>query len=98
MNRHGLPAANVLDIALATTEILANAVTHGQGIRAVRAGQLSGRYVCEVVEEGPGFEDPLAGYLAPRSGQGSGLWVARQLCWDLDFLRATEGFTARLTA
>jgi anti-sigma regulatory factor (Ser/Thr protein kinase) len=98
MHRHGLPATRVLDMAMATTEIVANALTHGEGVRAIRTGRLGGRYVCDVVDKGPGFYDPLAGYLAPRRGRGSGLWVARQLSWDVGFFHAPEGFTARITA
>jgi hypothetical protein len=26
----------------------------------------------------------------------AGLWVARQLSWDVEFLRAPSGFTARI--
>jgi hypothetical protein len=52
--------------------------------------------VCEIADGGPGFDDPLAGYLAPRQGVGAGLWVARQLTWRLEFLRSPDGFTARI--
>jgi anti-sigma regulatory factor (Ser/Thr protein kinase) len=98
MHRLGVPAAKVLDLVLATTEILTNALTHGEGVSALRAGLVEGRYVCEVVDQGPGFDDALAGYLAPRAGRGSGLWVARQLTWDLELFWAPDGFTARITA
>jgi anti-sigma regulatory factor (Ser/Thr protein kinase) len=98
MHRRGLPAARILDMVMATTEILVNAITHGGGVATIRVGRLGGRYTCEVVDKGPGFDDPLAGYLAPRPGQGSGLWVARQLTWDIGFLHSPDGFTARVTA
>jgi hypothetical protein len=52
--------------------------------------------VGEIVDRGDGFDDPTAGYLAPRPGAGTGLWVARQLTWDIEFIRAPDGFTARL--
>jgi len=48
----------------------------GGGIRDVRVGHARGRLVCEVVDRGNGFDDPTAGYLAPREETGSGLWVA----------------------
>ncbi|MGY1696713.1 anti-sigma factor RsbA family regulatory protein [Geodermatophilus sp. SYSU D00814] len=92
----GVPPARALDALLAATEVHANAVRHGGGVRAVRAGRAGGRFVCEVVDAGPGFDDPLAGYLAPRPGVGTGLWVARQLTWQIDFARAADGFTARI--
>ena len=45
---------------------------------------------------GDGFEDPAAGYLAPREGIGAGLWVARQLTWRIEFFDSPTGFTARI--
>ena len=56
-----------LDMLLAATEILANALEHGGGVRDVRVGRVDGRFVCEVVDAGAGFDDPTAGYPgAPR--------------------------------
>jgi anti-sigma regulatory factor (Ser/Thr protein kinase) len=92
----GVPGNRSLDMLLAATEVAANAVLHGGGVRDVRIGRASGRFACEIVDPGPGFDEPAAGYLAPRPGSGSGLWVARQLTWQIDFFRAAEGFTARI--
>jgi hypothetical protein len=44
----------------------------------VRVGRAEGRFVCEIIDRS-GFDDPTAGYLAPRAGLGKGLWVARQI-------------------
>jgi anti-sigma regulatory factor (Ser/Thr protein kinase) len=96
MTAERVPAAKVVDMLLAVTEVLANAVRHGGGVARVRVGRADGRFVCEVVDRGSGFDDPAAGYLAPREGVGAGLWVARQLTWQIDFLHAAEGFTARV--
>jgi anti-sigma regulatory factor (Ser/Thr protein kinase) len=92
----GLGAARTLDMLLAATEVATNALQHGGGIEDVRIGRVRGRFVCEVIDRGPGFDDPAAGYLAPRSGAGSGLWIARQLTWRIEFLRSPQGFTARI--
>jgi anti-sigma regulatory factor (Ser/Thr protein kinase) len=92
----GVGEAKVLDMLLAATEVAMNATRHGGGIREVRVGRAEGRFVCEIVDRGEGFDDPLAGYLAPRPGVGAGLWVARQLTWRIDFFRSPAGFTARL--
>ncbi len=92
----GLDAHKVLEMLLAVTEVADNAVRHGTGIEAVRIGHAHGRFVCEITDRGPGFDDPTAGYLAPRQGIGRGLWVARQLAWHVEFLRVPAGFTARL--
>jgi anti-sigma regulatory factor (Ser/Thr protein kinase) len=91
-----VPKAKVLEMLLAATEVAANALEFGGGVRDVRVGRVDGRFVCEIVDAGEGFDDPAAGYLAPRPGRGSGLWVARQLTWEIDFLRNAEGFTARI--
>jgi anti-sigma regulatory factor (Ser/Thr protein kinase) len=86
----------VLDMLLAGTEIATNALTHGGGVAAVRVGRAGGRFVCEIVDRGPGFDDPTAGYIPPRRGVGTGLWVARQLTWRIEFFHAGPGFTARI--
>jgi anti-sigma regulatory factor (Ser/Thr protein kinase) len=88
--------AQTLDLLLAATEIAKNAMQHGGGIQQVRVGHARGRFVCEIVDRGDGFDDPAAGYLAPREGIGAGLWVARQLTWRIEFFRSAAGFTTRI--
>jgi anti-sigma regulatory factor (Ser/Thr protein kinase) len=92
----GIGEAKTLEMLLAATEIAANAIEHGSGIEHVRVGHALGRFVCEIADRGPGFDDPAAGYLAPRDGLGSGLWVARQLTRRIEFFRSSRGFTARI--
>jgi anti-sigma regulatory factor (Ser/Thr protein kinase) len=92
----GLGEAKTLEALLAATEIATNAIEHGAGIEDIRIGQADGRIVCEIIDRGSGFDDPAAGYLAPRNGIGSGLWVARQLTWQIEFFRSSRGFTARI--
>jgi anti-sigma regulatory factor (Ser/Thr protein kinase) len=91
-----VPQAKVLEMLLAATEVATNAIEHGGGVEDVRVGRVDGRFVCEIVDAGGGFDDPAAGYLAPRAGRGTGLWVARQLTWEIEFLRSPDGFTARI--
>jgi anti-sigma regulatory factor (Ser/Thr protein kinase) len=91
-----VPETTALEMLVAATEVAANAMRHGSGIANVRVGRSDGRFVCEVIDRGTGFDDPLAGYLVPRDGIGTGLWVARQLAWRLEFLHSPAGFTARL--
>jgi anti-sigma regulatory factor (Ser/Thr protein kinase) len=91
-----VPQAGALDMLVAGTEIAANAVRHGGGIEEVRVGRVEGRFVCEVVDRGNGFDDPVAGYLAPREGTGTGLWVARQLTWRLEAFHSSRGFSVRI--
>jgi anti-sigma regulatory factor (Ser/Thr protein kinase) len=92
----GLGEAKTLQMLLAATEVATNAVQHGAGIEDVRVGRVHGRFVCEIIDRGFGFDDPTAGYLAPRAGTGTGLWVARQLTWRVEFFHSPRGFTARL--
>ena len=91
-----VPQAKVLDMLVAGTEIAANALQHGGGIEDVRLGRAEGRFVCEVIDRGGGFDDPMAGYIAPREGTGTGLWVARQLAWRVESFRSPRGFTTRI--
>jgi anti-sigma regulatory factor (Ser/Thr protein kinase) len=88
--------AKALDMLLAASEIATNALEHGGGVEEARVGRAEGRFVCEIVDRGSGFDDPAAGYLAPRTGAGAGLWVARQLTWRIEFLPSPQGFTARI--
>jgi anti-sigma regulatory factor (Ser/Thr protein kinase) len=90
-----VPEATALDMLVAGSEIAANAVRHGAGIEEVRVGRAHGRFVCEVIDPGHGFDDPVAGYIAPRAGAGIGLWVARQLTWRLESFHSPRGFTVR---
>lgn len=88
--------AKALDMLVAANEIVTNAVEHGDGVEDVRVGRAEGRFVCEIVDRGSGFDDPSAGYLAPRPGVGSGVWVARQLTWLIEFFQSPNGFTTRI--
>jgi anti-sigma regulatory factor (Ser/Thr protein kinase) len=91
-----VPEATALGMLVAGTEVAANAVRHGAGIEEVRVGRAHGRFVCEVVDRGPGFDDPVAGYLVPRAATGTGLWVARQLAWSVESFHSPRGFTVRI--
>jgi anti-sigma regulatory factor (Ser/Thr protein kinase) len=95
-----LSAAAVDDLVLAISELVTNAVLHGQPPVQVRLWSTSNRLLCTITDQGSGFDDPLAGYL-PAGGKylahgGRGLWLARQLCDQLDTYRSPEGFTVRL--
>jgi anti-sigma regulatory factor (Ser/Thr protein kinase) len=91
-----VPEATALRMLVAGTEVAANAVRHGAGIEEVRVGSVDGRFVCEVIDRGGGFDDPVAGYIAPREGTGTGLWVVRQLTWRVECFDSPRGFTVRV--
>jgi anti-sigma regulatory factor (Ser/Thr protein kinase) len=93
-----VPGDQAEKLLLAAGEVLDNARTHGDGPRSQRIGRVAGRVVWELSDNGPGFDDPLAGYIPPRHGpgNGTGLWIVRQLVGDVEFLASPLGFTTRL--
>ncbi len=92
------PKAKVVNMLVAANEVFGNALRHGDGPTALRAGLVDGWFVCEIEDEGPGIDDPLAGYLPPKPGQSKreGLWIARQLVSRLELIPAEPGLTVRL--
>lgn len=93
-----VPDRGVVDLLLAATEVANNAYEHAGGLADLRAGVVDGRFVCEISDDGPGLDDPLAGYIVPGTDQtrGRGLWIARQLTWRLELLPRSPGLTVRL--
>jgi anti-sigma regulatory factor (Ser/Thr protein kinase) len=94
----GAPEAKVVNMLVAASEVFQNALQHGNGPAALRAGLVDGWFVCEIEDRGPGIDDPLAGYLPPTPGRPGreGLWIARQLVSRLELIPAQPGLTARL--
>jgi anti-sigma regulatory factor (Ser/Thr protein kinase) len=94
----GAPKAKVVNMLVAASEVFDNAILHGDGPTALRAGLVDGWFVCEIEDHGPGLDDPLAGYIPPESGElgRRGLWVARQLVSRLELMSAEPGLIARL--
>jgi anti-sigma regulatory factor (Ser/Thr protein kinase) len=93
-----VPNLQAENLLLAAAEVFENARTHGHGARAQRIGRVGVLIVWELSDNGPGFDDPLAGYVPPRpgAGKGRGLWLARQLTHEVEFLSSPHGFTTRL--
>ena len=78
----------VEDFLLAVDEMTSNALRHGRPPVALRLWTAADRIVCTISDEGPGWDDPFAGY-GPAHGSdlsrgGMGLWIARQLCDHVD--------------
>jgi anti-sigma regulatory factor (Ser/Thr protein kinase) len=86
------------NMLVAAEEVLANAQRHGGGTPTIQVGRVGDRFVCEVADDGPGIDDPLAGFLPPRPGHadGAGLWVARQLTRQLEVMSSPRGARVRL--
>lgn len=69
------------EITVGLNEVIANALEHGSDSAHVRCWHDGDRLICEVADDGPGLDDPLAGYRPPSPQQldGRGLWIARQI-------------------
>lgn len=92
-----VPKAKIVNMLVAANEVFRNALRHGGGPTVLRAGLVDGWFVCEIEDEGPGIDDPLAGYVPPKPGQSRrGLWIARQLVSRLELIPAEPGLTVRL--
>jgi anti-sigma regulatory factor (Ser/Thr protein kinase) len=90
----------VEDLHLAIDEMSSNAVRHGGPPVQLRLWASTDRVVCVIRDGGPGMDDPFAGY-GPAHGAdlsrgGMGLWLARQLCDNVDVIDGSAGLTVRL--
>ena len=94
----GFERDTVDDVALAVTEVLANALLHGAPPVALHVYDEGESWVCHVRDGGRGPIDPLAGLLPPDepSDHGYGLWLARQLCTAVDVGTDDSGTHVRL--
>lgn len=94
----GLDADVVDDVALAVTEMLANALLHGEPPALLHVYDEGDTWVCHVHDSGRAPMDPLTGLLPPKepSDHGYGLWLARQLCTAVDVGNDASGTHVRL--
>jgi MEDS: MEthanogen/methylotroph, DcmR Sensory domain len=93
---------------LGVEEVLMSALAQRNGPVTLRVWVVHDQVVTTVTSPGGGVDDPFSGYLLPdaraaTSSQGRrpwslGLWIARQMCDELSFRHADDGFTVRLRA
>jgi anti-sigma regulatory factor (Ser/Thr protein kinase) len=93
------PAADVENLVLAVSEIVANARIHGRAPVRLRLWTGDGRMVVTVTDGGSGPKDAFAGLLPVVStvSAGLGLWIAHQVCSHVSLHRGPDGYTVRLT-
>lgn len=96
----GLGSDAVADMALAVTEVLTNALVHGDAPARLHVYADGATWVCHVHDAGTEPIDPLTGLLPPAlpSDHGYGLWLARQLCTAVDVGHDPTGTHVRLHA
>ena len=97
----GISPDRACELAVGLNEVVSNAVEHGSDCAKVRCWHEPDRLVCEVADDGPGFDDPFAGFSPPDSEElgRRGLWLARQ-CFDRVELqrRGRAGLLATMAA
>jgi anti-sigma regulatory factor (Ser/Thr protein kinase) len=94
----GSTAERAEDVALAVSELVANAV-RAAGRAEVSTWAQGGTQVWEVVDSGPGLHDASAGYAPPPLDLvgGRGLWLARSLADEAQVRSHGPGTAIRLS-
>ncbi|MCW2503740.1 MAG: sensor histidine kinase [Actinomycetia bacterium] len=97
-DRQALGEDHARDLLIAVHEIVSNAVEHGGGSGIARFWGSPESLFCEVTSPGV-LTHPFPGYLPPDLGQprGRGLWMARQICTQVDVRSGPRGVDVRLT-
>lgn len=95
----GLFGARLDGFVLAVNEIMTNAVRHGGGRGRLRLWRAAGTVSCEVRDEGRAVAGRLEpGELPPTTATGGrGLWLARQLCDEVEVETGVAGTVVRVT-
>ncbi len=94
----GLAAERGAHLVLAVSEITTNAIQYGGGSAAVTVRINRNSVVVEVQDSGPGIPPGAPAALPePDAVHGRGLWLARQLCDEVEILSSAEGTLVRLT-
>jgi anti-sigma regulatory factor (Ser/Thr protein kinase) len=90
----------VEDLVVAVSEVVTNAIRHGEAPVEVRIWPGGDRIVVTVTDAGAGPADPFAGLMpsAERDTSGRGLWIAYQCVNHVVTARRPGRFTIRLTA
>ncbi len=86
------------NLALAVSEVVANAQRYGRSPVELRVWAGPDRVVATVKDGGTGIRDATIGLAPVDSDQrsGRGLWIANQLCDHLGITRSHDGFLIRL--
>lgn len=93
----GLEPDRVARLTLAVNEIATNAIQHGGGEAGVTVQIETDRVVIEVSDTGPGIPTDVPTDLPdPEATHGRGLWLANQLCDEVQLRSGATGTLVRL--
>lgn len=95
----GLDPDRVAGFELAASEIATNSISYGGGHGHLRCWRSESACVCEL-QDGGRFELPLGRRLRPAPGEtsGYGLWLAQQLCDQVQIRSGARGTVVRITS
>ena len=97
----GLSDSDRDGLLVGVSEVVSNAILHGEGPATLRAWAGDGYVVATVDDRGTGVADPLVGLVPQRreiGAGGLGLWLTHQLCDDVALMQHRDGFRVRLVA
>lgn len=94
--RFGLAPDRTADFVLAVDEIACNSVQHGGGDGALRMWPEQDRLLCEISDRGV-IDDQHLDRARPATDAmgGRGLWLAQQLCDELQITSTASGTVVR---
>jgi anti-sigma regulatory factor (Ser/Thr protein kinase) len=93
----GLGDYQTQSMALAATEVVANALRHAATAATIKTWTEGSWFVCEVSDTGSGMADPLDAYRPPAPAGGRcGLWLARTFSDELRIISSPAGTVVRM--
>jgi len=94
----GLGDYQTQSVALAATEVVANALRHAATAATIKTWTQGSWFVCEVSDTGSGMADPLDAYRPPAPAGGRcGLWLARTFSDELRIISSPAGTVVRMS-
>jgi anti-sigma regulatory factor (Ser/Thr protein kinase) len=96
--RAGVAPERLPELMLAVHELAINALTHGGGDAVLRTWAEEHDFVCELADDGPGFDRRYAGYVTPTPDdvRGRGLWLVRQITDLVEMRSGPDGTRIRV--
>lgn len=93
----GLHPDRVERLTVALSEVATNAVLHGGGSATISISGRGDVLAVEIRDRGSGAPPTVRAPVPPTELSGRGLWLADQLCDQVDIRASDTGTTVRLT-